>query len=51
MLKNEDNKEEKIKEIESAVNLFFNNFKKKDEFTKIFLEIIFENLKKNEKKL
>lgn len=47
----EKDKEEKIEEIDNAISIFFNNFKKKDEFTKIFLEIIFENLKKNEKKL
>jgi hypothetical protein len=46
----EKNIDKKI-EIENGLNTFFDKFEKNDEFTKIFLEIVFENLiKKNEKK-
>jgi len=37
-------------EIENGINTFFDKFQKNDEFTKIFLEIIFENLIKNHEK-
>lgn len=46
----EKNKEEIKKEIKEGIDLFFEKFQKDDEFTKIFLEIIFKNLK-NEKRL
>lgn len=44
------NNESKSKEAIEGFNQFLSNFKNKDEFTKIFLEIILENLIKNEKK-
>jgi hypothetical protein len=34
----------------SGINEFLKNFKEKDSFTKIFLEIILEQLSKNKKK-
>lgn len=40
----------KEKKLEEGLNIFFDKFEKNDEFTKIFLEIVFENLIKNEKK-
>jgi hypothetical protein len=44
------NDSSKEKKIEEGLNIFFDKFEKNDKFTKIFLEIIFESLKKNEKK-
>lgn len=47
----EKNKEEIKQEINDGLVLFFNKFEKNDKFTKIFLEILFENIIKNEKRL
>lgn len=42
--------EEKQKELENSIDLFLNQFEKKDLYTQVLLEMIFEELKKNEKK-
>lgn len=35
---------------ESVINLFLDNFKEKDLYTQVILEMIFEQIIKNEKK-
>lgn len=35
---------------ENVISLFLDNFKEKDLYTQVILEMIFEQLKKNEKK-
>jgi|LakMenEpi13Sep09_1017268.scaffolds.fasta_scaffold39608_2 hypothetical protein len=42
--------EEKEKELKESFDLFLNQFDKKDLYTQVLLEMIFEELKKNEKK-
>jgi hypothetical protein len=43
--------EEKEKELEESLDSFFSQFEKKDLYTQVLLEMIFEELmKKNEKK-
>lgn len=42
--------EEKEKELKESFYLFLNQFDKKDLYTQVLLEMIFEELKKNEKK-
>jgi hypothetical protein len=42
--------EEKEKELKESFDLFLSQFDKKDLYTQVLLEMIFEELKKNEKK-
>lgn len=42
--------EEKQKELDDSIELFLNQFDKKDLYTQVLLEMLFEEIKKNEKK-